>query len=121
MNNYGVLTTKAEKEAMDYDLYEYAKLEGKYYLHLDFRAWGREAFSLVCYFSDKKGKLIRLYAWRRRDSEGKEIYTPRETDIDMELVEDDTYWECTIGKNHKGNLEWKKARQITASEYRKMK
>lgn len=114
MNAAGVLTTTEELEERDYKSYRYIDQEGEYILHLDFRAWWKNRYSLACYFSDDAGNHYRLHAWRKLDAHGNEYYGPKETEIDMEEAEEDSWWMCTIQKNSKNRLEWKDAKMITA-------
>ena len=107
MNDFGVLTSEAELMAHGANDYNTITEEGVHRLHLDFRGWYNKGFNpgLIAFFSDEKGNKYRLYAWRHC-VDGDNIYNPKKTDIDFEMVDDDTYWDCTITNNKKGKAEW---------------
>ena len=113
MNKYGMLTSG--EELMEYGANDYNTINevGVHRLHLDFRGWYNKGFSagLIAYFSDEKGNKYRLYAWRHC-VDGSDIYNPKKSKIDFEKVSDNTWWNCTIAKNKKGNPEWVDAEMV---------
>lgn len=106
MNNRGMLTTKQELIDNNYLEYETLKKEGKYILHLDFRSWAKSN-GMVCYFTDygtTETKKVKLFCWKHGN-----IYNPKQSDIDMSRVEDNTFWNIEVKNNKKGRAEWIKA------------
>ena len=107
MNEYGVITTLAEKNNPELELYDNPDCEGIFKLRLDHKAWFRKG-GLKCYFTDvETGDKICLYAWRKeRYVKGipVNVYQPTNTNIDFSVVKLGSVWECEISLNSRGNL-----------------
>lgn len=104
-----MLTTKQELIEHNYLDYGTLREEGKYILHLDFRSWAKSN-GMVCYFTEyatKDRKKLKLFCWKHGN-----IYNPKQSNVDMSCVEDNTLWSIEVKNNKEGNVEW-----VTAKYY----
>lgn len=116
MNKYGVLTTAEEYDMMEPEFYHHPDEEGTFEFDMEFRSWFADRPALVCYGHDMEHhKNIRLFAWAR-DVDGKRIYAPKESDVDMSEVKDGCIWEVSLKKNKKGKIEWRTAEFVEDTE-----
>lgn len=77
------------------------------------RVWGKHV-NLICIFESNNGVRFSATAWRHwtKDHE-KEIYAPRETEIDFAEVDNDTRWRCSFKMSpRKTHTIWLSAEQI---------
>lgn len=81
--------------------YKTLKEEGEYILYLDFRSWAKSN-GIVCNFTEDgtmEAEKVKLFCWKHGN-----IYNPKQSNIAMSHIEDNTFWNIEVKNNKKEML-----------------